>query len=64
MPTDRIVADGSRVYIGGHAAPFRPGDVLPLPDGVAAELEAAGHLRKAEPAPMPAEPSGAEPPAA
>ena len=55
----RIVSSTSRIYIGGHAAPFRPGDTLPLPEAVAAELEAAGHLEKRVPPLPPAEPPAA-----
>jgi hypothetical protein len=56
----RTVTAQTKIYLSGGSHPFRPGDSLPLPASVAAELVAAGHLdapaapAASEPAPPPA----------
>ncbi len=49
----------TRIYLPGGSHGFRPGDTVPLPASVQAEMIAAGHLD----APEPAEAAATEPPA-
>ena len=49
----RIVTAETRIYLPGGSHGFRPGDKVPLPDSVAAALEAAGHLTPAPDDPVP-----------
>lgn len=52
----------TKIYLPGGTHPFRPGDTVLLPESVAAELVAAGHL-DAPPVPAATDP-GPDPAAA
>lgn len=54
-PVSNVTAK-TRIYLPGGSHGFRPGDTVPLPASVQAELIAAGHLDAPKAPPAPGEP--------